>query len=155
MALPFHLLRTLCRWPPSATSACPTPGSPPPHVVKYGENIFTMSCCGELTLTTPGDGGGGGGGGTTVGGHAGGPEQSTSHWLRQDTTFEPCAGPACPAAGQPHPPEPCNQRKSDCIDTDKSRTLVLSRKLYFNLFCIIGLATKFLVLFELSLTSEK
>jgi len=56
----------------------------------------------------PGEGGSGGGGGATVGGHPGGPAQSTSHWLRQDTTVESCTGPGCPTAGQPQLPEPAN-----------------------------------------------
>mmetsp|Transcript_59271 Transcript_59271/g.92290 ORF Transcript_59271/g.92290 Transcript_59271/m.92290 type:complete len:251 (+) Transcript_59271:148-900(+) len=57
-----------------------------------------------------GGGGGGGGGGATVGGHAGGPVQRTSHWLRQDFTVEPSKGPAPPTGGQPQPPVPRNSQ---------------------------------------------
>lgn len=77
-------------------------------VTRPGKGAETISSSAAYTLSTPGEGGGGGGGGATVGGHAGGPEQRTSHWLRHDRTFEPASGPACPTPGQPQEPVPAN-----------------------------------------------
>jgi len=71
-----------------------------------GNGAETISSSAACTLFTPGEGGGGGGGGATVGGHAGGPAQRTSHWLKHDWTFEPASGPGWPTAGQPQEPVP-------------------------------------------------